>query len=339
MKLQRMMPRAFAVTICALFAFACGSQGTAPPTGAPTQTTTVAPTAAPPPPGSNFQGPVLWECPKGANGNVLVRKVNPSTGDVVDIKTLPNCPRGAGGFYGQIALQAFNSDQTLEATTLSSLNHVGYRDVASGRVTDVTAILFPAVDDFGQEPYHIYPMFDPTGNFVFMDRNTSIWNFFDIQTRKVVKTQSDYAAAPGERVSFLSSAFFNPRGELEELNPGYTFQVFGATVCGTPLWWLNDRQYLTSTNPTGVIGSGPDTAVHIADFGRDKDDCGKPASPLADGIITAMSDPQGNVYFIIQGPNGQQLYQANLSDPSQPRKIPLLRALDVNTTRMFVGWQ
>lgn len=300
-------------------------------------------TVAPP---SSFSGPIAWTCRDA--GTTHIRKLNPQTGQIIEIGTIDQCrARGMPGpgmiglpFGGQRSLQQFSPDLSKEAVVVSGASqHVGYKELKTDKIVDVTALLAQPDEFDTTGPRHQMPMFAPDGSFVFHDWETNVWNFVDLASNRVTKTQAEWPSQPGQPgqpaiTSGGEGAFIGPRGEVER---GTGSTLLGYAVCGDKIWWMDDRRYLA----TIVTEDGSSEALTIADIGpqgfeTSNSSCGVPVSPNT-SIRGALSDPEGSVYFL--GGNENAFYEANPADPSKPRRIPMDGDLDLGYGFNFVAWQ
>ena len=341
-----------AITISALIILtsSCSTQA------APNQTS-AAPTVATTTeaPGSDFNGPVVWECEPEADPSVTyVKKLNLSTGEVVNTgKTFPlsGCHAANSSFGVQRTEQLWNPDETQRVWEDSDEYQVGYQDIQTGEVTNITNILAPTVGDFQKKPRHSNPLFDRDGMLVFLDHdalgtNSGEWKWFDPKTQNIVKTQTGFPGMPGPVNSASFSGFLGPNGEVEPIRQTTGgLSVLDSVLCGKPIRWLDDKRYLA----IGDAEEGFATALYLAEFhpgNRDVIACTNAISPTlkrsVGAIKDAIMDPAGNVYFSMSGSNGLALYQANLADPAQPKKLPFKGTFWVNgheTPRSFASWE
>lgn len=338
--------RTAAAVLSALLLAACTSDTQEPAQSSATtqpQNSALPAPKATAPTANQVAGPVVWTCPSdaGRSGPTRVEKWDLTGGEVAELKTFSGCRvsgipgphRNGLPFAAQRELQFMDPSQTKHVRELDD-NHVGFVDIKSGEVTDVTKKLVPSVGDFGTPPSHWNARFAPTGEFVFFDvtdPEAPVWRFIDLPTFAEVRTQNYFPGdPPGSLSSIDSLGFIGPSGEVEH-DPGdrnSRLSIMGHAVCGNAIWWLNDRQYVTET----------DGRLQMATFGESgpgSEPCGQVLTPET-SFAAAMAAPDGTVYFIIEGPNGKALYEANRSDPESPRKINF--PLDQRTRYMFSGW-
>jgi hypothetical protein len=313
-----------AVLAMCLFSACASETGESSSSGqpAPAESAAPSPSEVAAPIADNFAGPVVWTCTsaeRGENGVTRVEKWNLATGERVETNSLPGCrasgipgpARSAVPFPAQRALQFLDPTQTKQVRTLRD-NHVGFVDLASGKTTDVTELLVPAVDDFGVSPNHTSPLFAPNGEFVFFDRT-------------IVRTQNHFPSSPDRALAVSDDqGFIGPAAEVEAAGHNFV-DILGHAVCGNAVWWLNDREYLTERAgrlELATFGGAPSGA----------ETCGPPLTPETK-IQSAVAGPDGRVYFMMAGPNG-----ANRADPDSPRKIQMNVPFEETTSYMFAGW-
>lgn len=292
----------------------------------------------------SFSGPILAHCPTDSQGHaqdtVTLSKLNIDSGELVDIATYPfSCFL----VQGQSDLTHFSPDFHMAAMPSSDVGHVKYYDSRTGVVVDVTNIVSPPpTGDFGdhRNPLDQNPQFDDQGLFVFYDGNTSEYNFFDTDSKKVVRTSPEYMPPLLRKVTNLKSL------EYGRLPGGSDYRL-----CSPWFWLMDDSRYLRSVHDSGgnsyylVIDSipGPDSPINC------DDSAGQRITPPSTEISGAVADPTGSkiIFMVYSGTNARvkNLYRANVNDPSRPTPIrvpgELLENAGVSGTQIvsLVGWK
>ena len=308
----------------------------------PKSSSATATSAASVPDASSFSGPIIEHCATHTKSTTL-SKLKIETGALVDIATFPiSCNIG----NGQLTRMRYSKDfrkLALDSLTIND-GHVRYYDSSSGSTVDVTEIVQPSpTGDFGnqQRPDHRNPQFDEQGLLVFYDARAKLFNFYDTDSKKVVRTSPTYMP------NFLRAVVKNP--EQIELGEGEIPGGDSFRVCSSFLWFIDDAHYLRSVHDDAghylVIDAVPPP-------GADRPACsetdGQRITPPSTEISEAAADPTGQtILFTVFSHNDIKvwnMYQANLQDPSHPTQIKMSGNIleragyDGGQAMSFVGW-
>lgn len=297
--------------------------------------------AAPTPDAASFSGPIVEHCATHTQSTTL-SKLNVGTGALVDIGTFPiSCNIGNGQFTRARYSKDFRK-LALDSLTIND-GHVRYYDSSTGSTVDVTEIVQPSpTGDFGnqQRPDHRNPQFDEQGLLVFYDARAKLFNFYDTDSKKVVRTSPTYLPNLVRAVAKDPDQLAQGEGEL----PG------GDSVRGCPaLWFIDDSRYLRSVHDDAghylVIDAVPPPG---AERPACSDTEGQRITPPSTEISEAAADPTGTtIVFTVFSRNDIKvwnMYQANLQDPSHPTQIKMSGNIlersgyDGGQAMSFVGW-
>ncbi|WP_418004108.1 hypothetical protein ACNO8X_03105 [Mycobacterium sp. PDNC021] len=307
---------------------------------APSATATGAP-ATPSVDAASFSGPVIEHCATQTKSTTL-SKLNIGTGALVDIATFPvSCNIG----NGQIGRALYSRDfhkLALDSITLND-GHVRYYDSDRKSTVDVTEMVQPSSSgDFGnqQRPDHRNPQFDEQGLLVFYDARAKMFDFFDTDAKKVVRTSPTYLP------NFLRSVAINP----EQMEHGEGELPSGGSLRMCPwLWMIDDTRYLRSVHDDAghylVIDAVPPPGVERPTCSETD---GQRITPPSTEISEAAADPAGTtIIFTVFSHDDIKvwnMYQANLQDPSHPTQIKMSGNIleragyDGGQAMSIVGW-
>lgn len=298
------------------------------------------PSAAPEFPATTMRALIVWLCvPRSDRTNI--ERWDLVTGESTELGTLSGCratgPPGPENdwtvFPAQRALQRFDPSRAKEVVDFGD-GSVGYVESASGvrvnvskRIEQSQLASIPFAADFLWPATHSNPMFNEAGRFVYFDKTGMRWNFVDIGTMSIVSSWPRFGGSGAGPEMIFPRGYFGPEGEIENADPvdGET-SLLGRPLCGRPIWWIDGQSYLTD-----VRG-----ALTIVDRSNaDGLTSGRPVSTPAQ-IRSAIGNRNG-IFYLISGPAGLALHQANPANPGKPRRIRLQHPPADEAAVMFVG--
>ncbi|MFK0004972.1 hypothetical protein [Paenarthrobacter sp. NPDC090522] len=239
----------------------------------------------------------------------------------------------SGQMSGPRYRQTFSPDLKRMAVSwrdaTSNSHRVGYIEAATGKRTDVTAILNGG-EDFSAAPQHNNAMFDPDGSFFFRDIKANNFKWVDLTTMKVTKTSTPddmrgdnwWIGVGGE-----------PQSEAEDITAGGPDQILPVTTDDAALSWLDSNRSLavhyvfdgtaTSHAFLGILKAH----VKQAD-GKAPSDSFTAITPESDFNITSAvaDDKKENVFFTAYRGKEAYLFSVPLDGSSAPKRIGAFKA-------------
>lgn len=318
--------RAWSFTVTAVLCVAaCGAAPTEP-------VTTPAPPPATTPSAPPVTGPIVATC---TDSSVKLSVVDIETGSATSFREFAVTSRGLEtkkkvyptwsvcGEYSLasvLARQVFSVDFGLMAVNFvdqkARSSHVGWYDTKTGSVVDVTARVTPSAGDFAALPQHESALFDPEGNFGYLDKNASTFRFIRTDTFAEVRSVPN---------SGYGRLFLMPDGSLSsdaaKLMRTEKLQVplrGGGTVTTSLLdpvaWIIDDNRVLRISR-----GMGTESVLGVLSAGSEKPDAITPDSDF--GISTAVTDPRAATAAFIASRSSWVLFRVPLTGSIQPVKV------------------
>ncbi|MBI3216498.1 MAG: hypothetical protein HYZ38_22010 [Mycobacterium sp.] len=294
------------------------------------KTSSAATSVVPAPTAADFAGPVFYQC--GKAGPVL-RKLNLDSGVFSAIASYPNvdCDNisrslaiNDSDFIGQTQRHYYSPDYSKVAVSaMPDSFHTGYYDHHLDRLVDVTEIVAPMEGDFAQPAHHEPGYFTDDGTFVFWDQDKEVFQFFDTNSRQVVRN------SPAREMPASLAPAIQVKGTEDYFNQG-TYKTCDGR------WMIDGSKYLRTDGyqPTAIflstVPEGPLT-VGTCEAAESLSTRVSPKSTTGGYRNESIAaDPTGStIIFVYRNQDSEyKLFRANPSNPDNPAEIPLKGSLE-----------
>lgn len=333
--MNRSLSLAALLIVSLVVASGCSSQGPRQDTEASSDATSTTSAAASP---DSFHGPVIKHC-EVHSSSTTIGKVNPDSGQLVDIATFPTDCTGSSNQETRLLFSPDFRKVALDVNVWD--NHVKYYDSVQNATIDVTDIVSPPPSgDFGNQerPNHSDPQFDDQGLFVFYDTSSEEFKFFDTTTKQVVRTSKNYVPQLYRTIS----------ADPNKLERGEGPKSDNYRVCRPWLWIIDDARYLRAVRDDNNHFLAIDTIPAAGAEPDCQDTTGQRITPPSTEITGAAADPSGStIVFTTISRNAKQghnLYRVNPQDPTHPTQIQMSGNIlehtgyDGGQVMSFIGW-